>query len=83
MSPLCPFTLFTLFLYRLNEKGIAKSQPEATAELILFFLSHKPVLYEKDEVKKIWLDLQQGQIDDAKLAQIREGLASLGQDPET
>jgi hypothetical protein len=72
----------TALLYRIDKKGLAKSYPDATADLILFYLRNpENQFYGDDEMTKIWQDLKQGHVDRQKLVAIREELFRRGHDP--
>jgi hypothetical protein len=68
--------------YRVDRKGIAKSQPQATANLLLFSLSVQKRLYPSDPVMNVWRDLKAGGIPPELLKEVREAMLALGCDPE-
>ena len=71
-------------LYRVDKKGIAKSQPCATAELLLFFLESAPkFFYAGEHVKRAWVDLNADSVPPELLRKIREAMLALGHDPES
>lgn len=73
----------TDLLLRINQKGIAKSQPEACAELVLFFLQCNPrYFFVADYVSTVWQDLKTSGVSEEKLQKIREAMFALGHDPE-
>jgi hypothetical protein len=67
--------------YRVDKKGIAKSQPKATANLLLFFLSVSKRLYASDHIEKVWRDLKVGGIPPELLKKVQESMFAL-YDPE-
>ena len=70
-------------LYRIEKKGIARSQPHATAELLLFFFKSTPRhFYASNHVEKVWSDLKAGGVSPDVLKKIREAMLALGHDPE-
>jgi hypothetical protein len=70
-------------LYRVEQKGIAKSQPQATADLLLFFFkSTQKHFYASDHVDKVWRDLKAGGVQPELLKKVREAMLALGHDPE-
>jgi hypothetical protein len=70
------------FLYRLNEKCLAKTQPETCADLVLFYLQHTKHLFPADCVSTLWRDLKESGVPQQKLERIREAMFNLGFDPE-
>jgi hypothetical protein len=70
-------------LYRVDKKGIAKSQPCTTAELLLFFLESGPKFFHASEhVERVWTDLKADSVPPELLRRIREAMLALGHDPE-
>ena len=70
-------------LYLIERKGTAKSQPQATAELLLFFFKSTPKhFYASEHVGKVWADLKAAGIAPDILKKIREAMLALGHDPE-
>jgi hypothetical protein len=70
-------------LYLIDQKGITRSQPQAAAELLLFFFKSTPKhFYASDHVGKVWADLKAGVVAPEILKQIREAMLALGHDPE-
>lgn len=70
-------------LLRIDRKGITKSQTEASADLVLFFLRAKPKhFFYTDHVGAIWKDLNAGGVLPEKLREIREAMFALGYDPQ-
>jgi hypothetical protein len=71
----------TPLIYRIDEKGLAKSHPEATADLVLLFLrSAKDYFYPSEHFTKVWQSLRSSGVRKEKLLQIREALYRLGHD---
>jgi len=81
MSDLVQFEETSL-LYRMHSKQIVKSQPQASAEILLFFLEHssRPIL--SNYVPELWKDLKTMGVPEAQLKRIRNALLALGCDPE-
>jgi hypothetical protein len=70
-------------LYLIERIGIAKSQPQATADLLLFFFKSTPKhFYASEHVGKVWADLKAGGVAPEILKKIREAMLALGHDPE-
>jgi hypothetical protein len=70
-------------LYLIDKKGITQSQPQAAAELLLFFFKSTPKhFYASDHVGKVWADLKAGGVAPEILKKIREAMLALGHDPE-
>ena len=70
-------------LYRINRKGTAKSQPQAAAELTLFFFKANPRhFYPSDHIQEVWNDLNAGGVSKEILVKIREAMLALDHDPE-
>jgi len=60
-------------LYRIEQKGLAKSQPQATAKLLLFFFkSMSRHFHASDFVDSVWRDLKAGGVSPELLKKIRE-----------
>jgi hypothetical protein len=65
----------TPLILRIDEKGLAKSHPEAAADLVLLFLSSaKDYFYPSEHVTNVWQSLRSGGVRKEKLLQIREAL---------
>lgn len=70
-------------LDRVDRKGIVNSQPQATADLLLFFLKSTPKhFHASDHVKNVWRDLKTGGVPPELLKKVREAVLALGHDPE-
>jgi len=71
-------------MYRINEKGFAKSQPEPTAKLVLYILNTRPQFFHlNDYNRQIWRDLKTGSVEISLLLDIRNAMVALGYDPES
>ena len=70
-------------LHRVEQKRIAKAQPQATAELLLFFFKSTPKHFNaSDHVENVWTDLKAGGVPAELLKKVREAMLALGHDPE-
>jgi hypothetical protein len=68
-------------LYRIDRKGLAKTYPEATADLLLYYLRSLQKYFHPDEhVKNVWQALRAGGVPKTKLQLIREQMFRLSYD---
>jgi AcrR family transcriptional regulator len=81
MQVMVQFEYSNIF-YRIEQKGISKTQPEATADLLLFVLSRQRRFYASDQAKNVWRNLKAGGIPPELLKKVREAMFALGYDPE-
>ena len=72
----------TSLLYKMDSKKIIKSQPQAAAELLLFFLEHSSRPFLCNYVPELWRDLKAVGVPEVQLKPIRTALLALGCDPE-
>jgi len=72
----------TPLIYRIDEKELAKTHPEATADLVLLCLRRMGIhFFASEHVTNVWQALRNAGVRKEKLVQIREALYRLGQDP--
>lgn len=72
----------TALIHRIDNKGLAKKYPDATADLVLLYLRSPLNYFHSDKhVTAVWQDLRSGGVAKEKLVQIREAMFRLGHDP--
>ena len=65
-----------------KKKGLARTHPEATADLILFCLEfHLEYFFADEHTANVWRDLSQSGVTPEKLRKIREAMFRHGHDP--
>jgi hypothetical protein len=71
------------FLSRIESKGLARTYPTATADLLLVYFSVPDLhLYADETLQKIWRDLIQANLSPEQQRQLREAMFRFGIDPQ-
>jgi len=71
------------FLSRIESKGLARTYPTATADLLLVYFSAPDLhVYADETLQKIWRDLIQENLPPEEQRQLREAMFRFGIDPQ-
>jgi hypothetical protein len=71
------------FLSRIESKGLARTYPTATADLLLVYFSAPDLhIYADETLQEIWRDLIQANLPPEQQRQLREAMFRFGIDPQ-